>query len=380
MATNFPNSPSDGYIWWFGDNVKPYIWSASKGAWTRRAGTALPRNYLTNPAFNVSEQNGMTDTGTTNVHLAEQWTNQHITSVGTVRAQRVASTTPRGGKYRLRLSMTVGDPTLTGDWLAVGTTLEGNKMASFNWGVSTGQWGVLRFGCRAPEGGYVVAIRNSAVTRSFISPFWVSASQANQDHVQVMAIPPCETGVWANDNTAWGFIQWVVANANFTSTEWEWLNGNYAGGSSLTNTFMQTAGNTFELFDVGFYLDPNITNTQPEYQTTNLEDDLVDCQRYWYLANGLHGIINTATTANRCAAPHPVPMRAQPGLSLVGSTLRLYDGAVAPNITAVANSMTTSQHIECVLTAAAGGLTVGRPGYSLADGNAAIGIACNARM
>jgi len=375
VGFNFPNSPSEGYIWWFGDNIRTTIFS--NGKWTRRAGTALPKNYLVNPAFQISDQGGLTDTGVTNTHLAEQWPGQYISTGGTVRLQRVASPTPAGGKYRLRLSMTVGDPTLTGDWLAVGTILEGNRMASFGYGSAepVSKWSVLRFGCKAPAGTYNVAIRNNAVTRSFVSPFTVTAANANKDHVQVMAFPPCEDGAWPIDNTAWGYIQWIVANANFTSDEWEWLNGNYAGAASLTNTFMQTAGNTFELFDVGFYRDPNITGVTPEYQVPNIEDDHQDCLRYWYRLTHGRGVVGGSSTAF-VQAPHFVPMRTSPNIALVG-TLRLYDSA-APNIASINSNASNAEIFYGVLNST--GLTQGRAVNILTDSQNTNYIAVNARM
>jgi hypothetical protein len=375
MAFNFPTTPAEGYQWWWGEGLPTWIYRG--GMWIKRAGTALAKNYLVNPAFQISDQNGLTDVSNqTNIHLAEQWTNQYISSVGTVRSQRVAEPTPGGGSHRLRLSMTVGDPTLTGDWLVVGTILEGNRMAGFNYGTADAKWSVLRFGCKAPAGTYCVAFRNNGVTRSFVSPFTVPAGLANQDHVQIMVFPPCYDGVWPTDNTIWGYIQWIVANASMTSSEWQWLSGNYAGGTSLTNTFMQTAGNTFEIFDPGFYLDPNVTAKPPEYEVPDYVDAQQDCLRYWCRVKGLRGVVTTATQA-RVATGLPVYMRVSPSTAMIG-TQRIYDSSAAPNITSISNAILDSYHVEIFVTST--GLTVGRPAQLLVDGQETGYIACSARM
>jgi hypothetical protein len=42
-----------------------------------------------------------------------------------------------------------------------------------------------------------------------------------------------------------------------------------------------TVGNTFELFDVGLYLDPNATGVPPPWQMPDEAEELAACQRYW---------------------------------------------------------------------------------------------------
>ena len=378
---NFPNSPTDGYIWWFGENVRNYVYKSSVPAWTRPAGTAMPKNYLVNPAFQISDQNGLTDVSNiAGAYLAECWNVNYVLSNGVYRGQRVAAATPGGGKHRLRISMTTAETAVaSGEWIALGTTLEGNRMTEFKYGQSSGIWGVLRFGCKGPAGTYCVAHRNNGVTRSFISPFTIPASLANIDHVQVLCIPPCTTGSWPIDSTAWGYLQWVLFNGNWTSNEWNWLNGNFAGGSSLSNTFPLTVGNTFELFDVGFYLDPNITGVMPEFEVPHIEDDHRDCLRYWYRLTVARGIVQTATTAH-LYMPHPVPVRVQPSSTLVGASLRLYDGGVAPNMTSISSVATSTEWWGATVAATAGGMTVGRACNMLADSQIANYIAINARL
>ena len=378
MGYNFPTSPTEGFIHWIGENERSYVFT--NGVWSRRAGTALPKNYLTNPAFQISDQNNLTDgSNVASLVMAEQWYAYYVLSDGVYRGQRLALPTPGGSKHRLRMSMTTADTAMVaGEWLALGIILEGNRMADFNFGngAAASKWGVLRFGCKAPAGTYNVILRNSAVTRSFISPFTVPAALANVDHVQVMVIPPCNGGVWAINNTAWGFIQWVIFNANMTSNEWTWLNGNFAGGTSLTNTFQKTVGNTFELFDVGFYLDSNITGIVPEFVVPHIEDDHRDCLRYWYRCTSGRGIAS-GTTVAYLYMPHFVPMRTTPNISVVGA-LRIYDGA-APNIASINTNACTSEYFGAVVNTA--GLSAsGRAVNILADSQNTNYIAVNARV
>ena len=140
-------------------------------------------------------------------------------------------------------------------------------------------------------------------------------------------------------------------------------------------------GNEVSLFDVGWYLDPNITGLPPPFEVPLYEDDLRDCQRYWYKAYGPRGRTVSTIAATPCTSPHPVPMRATPTPTLVGTGLRLYDGGVLPTVTGVADDGSTDLFLSCSVQASAGGITANtRVGGPLVDAQTASYIAVSARM
>jgi hypothetical protein len=142
-----------------------------------------------------------------------------------------------------------------------------------------------------------------------------------------------------------------------------------------------TTGDTFDIFDVGWYLDPNMTGVAPEFQAPSVEEDLQDCLRYWFPAYRFDGVVNTATQAIAFASPY-VPMRVNPGatMSLVGGALRGYDGSNAPNVTSLTAYNFNTENAGITFGMSAGGLTPGRPFKTLVDGTLTNYIAMSARM
>jgi hypothetical protein len=378
MAITFWTDPTDGMVWWYGDNVRSFIWNQALGVWTRPHGTALPKNYFLNPAMQINEQNGLTDgSNVQGLIMAEGYFMQHAFSGGGVyRGQRVASPTPGGSPYRLRVTCTTKNTTLgASDWLVFSTPFEGSKMIGLRFGTTAAKWCVARWGWKSPAGWYCFGIKNALNTEAYSYPFRVRPAKHNIEHVQYAIIPRCMWDTWQVNNTLWGTAYWSLINGNMTDDSYVWTDSNKVASWEMDNVFMDTVGNVAELFDVGFYMDPDLTGISPDWQMPNYEDDYAECSRYWHKMQNARGIAQTATTA-RVSALHPVPMARSPTLSVVG-TPKAYDGTTVAAITAAAHTFGSTTEFYGTLTTS--GQVAGRPCGLIYDAAASY-IAMDARI
>jgi hypothetical protein len=141
---------------------------------------------------------------------------------------------------------------------------------------------------------------------------------------------------------------------------------------------MVTSGNNMIIGGIGIYADPNSTGLAPPMDHPPESSVLFDCQRYWQKCVGAIGIAIAATTTHqRASYMNIVPMRTTPTTALVG-TMRAYDVATAPTITAIANSYTNTAVSEFNFTSNAA-QTAGRASMLIDTNGTSIYIATSAR-
>jgi hypothetical protein len=336
IADTPPPAPIAGQIWWESDTGITYLWyvdpGGAPGQWVQIAGpmlaiqpkTAGLRNRVVNPCMQISQENGNTAIGPTAAlahYSADQWQGYVASSPATVTQQRVQVTTPKGSRDRIRITVGTAKAALAaGDLAILYTPLEGIRVADFQWGTAAAKQVVLRFGWKSPAGTYSMSILNGASTRSYIATFTITAGQANTDTEQTLVIPGDMAGVWASDNTAGLYVQFIMAAGTTYQGAPGWsANGNAYGATGQTNG-LATAGRVFELFDVGLYIDPDLTGTPPRFEMPDQVAELLVCQRYYWKFN-LHAISYAASTAYYHGGPvvFPTPMRIAPGLAQIAA-------------------------------------------------------------
>jgi hypothetical protein len=344
MGINFPSSPVDGQVF----NGAPGVSYVARGGVWRPAPmkTALSKNYLVNPTLVVSQQNGDTAPGASlsgTYYPADQWLATWSQSVGGFNCLR-SRASPEGLDWIAMQVVTNAPSPGAGNYMQIIQSLEGQRVADFQWGTANAKQAVLRFGFWSQEAGtYTVAIQNSDASRSFLAGFtypvggWIAPT---------IVISGDTAGTWLKDNG-------VGINVCFTfscGSAWGggaagWQNFDKRAITGASHGAGKNAGTYFVIGDVGLYLDPYQTGVAPQFEIPSMAEETRRCQRYWYKSFGTRGVTSATTTYNAASAHHPVPMRLKPALALVGSPLA-QDATTAVVITTITSQLSNTYDAE----------------------------------
>jgi len=244
------------------------------------------RNRIINPAMQISQERGTAFVDTTNAASStiDQWVSVVQTSPGgTLRTQQLAANTPGGSPFRLRHTAQVADASIAaGDRYSIQQLIEGQMVADARFGTVSARQIVIRFGVRSSLAGtFGVRIANSAVNRSYVTTIAIAGGEINTDLIRTIVIPGDTTGTWLTD-TGVGLIFEITlaAGTTFQTTAGSWQAGNFLTTSGQTN-FMGTVSATFDLFDVGLYVDHLSIGAAPPWDLPAWDADLRACQRYY---------------------------------------------------------------------------------------------------
>jgi hypothetical protein len=250
--------------------------------------TVYYRNRIVNGSMQISQERGTAlvdvTTGSTLVYSIDQWVAALSTTPGgTLRIQQVASASPAGSPFRLRHTAQVADASIAaGDTYAIVHYIEGQMIADARLGSASARQIVIRFGVRSSLAGtFGVSLRNSAANRSYVTTITIAGGEINTDLVRTIVIPGDTSGTWLTD-TGIGLQLTITlaAGTTFQGTAGSWQGSNLLTTSSQTN-FMGTASATFELFDVGLYVDPLAIGVAPPFEVPDFADELLRCHRYF---------------------------------------------------------------------------------------------------
>jgi hypothetical protein len=294
------------------------------------------RNRIVNPAMQISQERGtaLVDVTTGSAYTVDQWRAVlSATPGGTLRAQQIASVTPGGSPFRLRHTAQVADASIAaGDYYLIQQDIEGQMIADARFGTASARQIIVRFGVRSSLAGtFGVRLANSAANRSYVTTITIAGGEINTDLVRTVVIPGDTSGTWLVD-TGVGIQLGITlaAGATFQTTAGSWQAGNFVTTSGQTN-FMGTASATFELFDVGLYVDHLSIGAAPSWELPAWDADLLACQRYYW--RGLPAAaLNFSAYADNAIMSWPVmfptTMRTEPVLtsSTAGATFGNCDG------------------------------------------------------
>lgn len=420
ISDTAPASPFVGQLWWESDTGQMYLWyddgnsqqwvqaSGSTGSpgigeapvdgqrYLRRDGgweilpddsTALPENLFTNPAMQVSQQNGLAGSTANDYYPADEWIKYHNLSTGVISIARVLSTTPRGSSYRLRATVTTLQASMAAaNFVAIETKVEGFNWADQEWGTADAKDCVVRFGFRGPAGTYGVSLSNGDINRSYVTSFTVAAPDANTDIEVELAIPGDVTGTWDFDELIGVMMDICLACGTTGQGVAGWQAGAKFTTASQSNG-MAVNGAVFEVFDAGLYKDPDSTGRAPAWELPNYSDVLNRCQRYYRkyksvgpsaAIGGASGVFVSATSI-RVVMSFAPPMRVFPVAAFSAATDFQFVGVSAFTASAI-SALTASPNVDClVIEATVAGATAGQGCY-MRSANSNATFALNARM
>jgi hypothetical protein len=284
------------------------------------------KNYIINGAMTVSQEWGsqaLTVSGYPVDHFLVS-----RNGGGAYTAQQVYSPTPEGSPNRIRIVCTVADPSLDAtDYIFIIHGMEGYHVADLLMGTPQAKTVTLRFGCRGPAGTYCVSLQDvSALTRSYITDFVISPSEANIDVVKKIIFQLDTGGAnWVKDNRGSLRINWQLAcGTTFRNITNTWINGNFIASSNISN-FMAITGNTFELFDVGMYEG----TIAPEYKIPDFNRTVHICKRYFESGRGELQYMGLQIGAFYKGYSFVVEKRTTPTMSFSGMLYYSSSGALA---------------------------------------------------
>lgn len=336
MAFDFPATPTEGQVYApAGGPVYVYqspVWKALPPGSTA---TADRRNRIVNGAMQVSQQNGNSPGGNT-WYAADQWLNSYSLTTGVMAAQRVQTVTPKGSLDRLQAkATTAGAAPSASQYALLLQPIEGQRIADLQWGTANAKKAVLRFGFKGPAGTYYGSLRSdiSAPTHSYVFPIVIAAGQANIDTEQIVSIPGPTAGTFAKDTTCGlGLTFTFVSGTTFHAPAANvWSAGNFLAAAGISNG-AGVLNNTFEIFDVGLYADPNGTGVPPVWETPDPAMELALCQRYYQEIYGIAWtnscVLSQGMYCNTSFAVPPRPGAAVSGVNSINSSMAATVGAL----------------------------------------------------
>lgn len=373
---DFPSSPTEGQIF------QSFIYRS--GAWAKvPLKTALPKNYLVNPAMQISQQNGdaMRAAATSaTYYAADQWASRWNIVSGGMQAARwnVFATYGFNTSY---YRTTTAKILATTEYALLTQNIEGRRMADWQWGTPQAKDLVLCFStiisALQPTGTYSVRIANNPIpaTRTYIAAFNIPATNVWQDHVIV--IPGDTVGTWTKDYSVGARLDFTIAAGPSQIGVPGWQSaGLYAvpgqaNGASVVN-------GDFHIGRCGLYLDPYKTGLPPPFVVPDYLQELRRCQRYWYKQYAFRGVVAATSSFQRVGAQHPVPMRVNAGISNVGS-VSVWDGFNSTGMAGYSTIYNNEYYAEFDMGVGAVFTTPGRAGLQYWT-NADNYIALSARM
>ncbi len=271
------------------------------------AATASMRNRIINAGMQVSQERGSATISCTtgNTYIMDGWVAVlSATPGGTAVFGQVFSITPGGSPTRLRLSVSVADGTIAaGNFYAIAQQIEGLRIADARFGSASARHLLLRFGVRSSVAGTAgVFVRNSAGNRAWLGTITIAPSEVGTDVVKTLTIPGDTSGTWLTTSGIGMTVGVCLAAGTTYQGVAGWQAGDLLTTSSQSN-FMGTGAATFDLFDVGLYVDASAAGTFPIWELPDFSEEMTAAQRYWEASYNYGVGPSTVTAAGASVGP-----------------------------------------------------------------------------
>jgi len=311
------------------------------------------RNLIINGAMQVAQRNTSVSSVTSGGYLtADRWS-EGITTQGTWTIS-VENDAPTGSGFRksLKWLCTTADASpAAGDNLQFFTTLEGQNLQQIKKGTAVAEQLTLSFWVKSNvTGTYVAELYDADNTRQTSKQYTISASGVWE--YKTITFAADTTGAFDNDNQLSLYaIFGLGAGSNFTSgtLQTSWATATTANRfvgqvnlASATNNYWQVTGVQLEVGD-----------TATPFEFKSVEDELLECARYYYRNGAVSGLTTGAytgytigymfdTNSTDAVFNFPVQMRATPTMTFSGIASNLGSTPEALSTVSDVGSTTTS--------------------------------------
>jgi hypothetical protein len=269
----------------------------------------------------------------------------------------------------------------SGEQYIFGQVIEGLNVADLGWGTASASTVTLSFWVRSSlTGTFGGALQNDGFNRSY--PFSYTISAANTWEQKTITVAGDTSGTWLKTNGAGIRLAFSLgAGSTMSGTAGAWAGANYVSATGATSV-VGTNGATFYI--TGVQLEKGSVATSFDYRPYGTELQL--CQRYyWKAVEGTpsvvmlgNGVVTSGTTI-RSIIPLPVPMRALPTGTVVG-TVYVYDGVNQQAINGGSFGFSSTLALSGDLQASAGGFTTGRGAVIYAGNGTGNNITASAEL
>ena len=279
------------------------------------------RNLIINGAMQVA-QRGTSDATNANGYPVDRFRGRVNQMDNLVIGLSQENDAPAGFTKSVKLNVNTAEGALESDeYFRFEQSIEAQNLQHLNYGTSDAKTLTLSFWVKSNlTGTYTVDLFKADTTLRNITRTYTINAQNTWEKKTLTFPGDTDSGATiANDNGLGFQLQWILgAGSQWTttdSTSWgNWANGRLAYGH--TANWTTTQNNNWYITGVQLELGDNATPF--EYRT--LQDELLRCQRYFYLVGGdstgnqRNYIAGRTSNANAmyCAPPAAVPMRSTP--------------------------------------------------------------------
>ena len=254
-----------------------------------------------------------------------QWQQGHNGPVG-----------PSGFPYNLSFKSLSAYTSAASDYFMLTQPIEADMVSDFAWGSAAAQAVTLSFWAYSTvSGAYSGAIGNAAGTRTY--PFSYSIPTINTWTRIVVIIPGDTTGAWVlSGNASAGYVSFDLGcGSTYRGSANAWASASYYGATGAVSV---VATNAATFYVTGVKLE--IGSVATPFNRQSLAKSMADCQRYYFLNNGIFFAVYAAAGANFSQSVIlPVTMRASPTIAFVGPSYSNASGIgsfiISPNSTAI---------------------------------------------
>jgi hypothetical protein len=258
------------------------------------------RNRIINGDMRIDQRfaGGSTNPGF-RTYFVDRWAVGDDTTGTLVAGQNSSVPAGQGYTTSLRAAVGVTDTSLsTTEEAFMDQRIEGYNIADFNLGTASAKQFTLSFWVRSSiTGTYTVALSNSALNRSYVAPYTISA--ADTWEYKTITLTGDTSGTWLTDNGIGIRIKWVFAAGPDlrTATPNSWIAGNFSSVTGAAN-LMSITSSAFHLTGVQLELGPVAT----PFEQRSYGQELALCQRYYEKTYDLATVPGTATQSGQITA------------------------------------------------------------------------------